>query len=803
MEPEFKKWLKDGQTPRDFYELAGCRRLEARREILLDAISLANEFYFKCQGYGSPEVRKRAKTYQKQLAQARQMVDNPERWKQYNRDVIKRILDEFQQFAKEHSSPSDEEVKTWLEEDQIVAPSRVDQVFEEIHRRFPREVALLEIEESKAEAREEPDDLDDGPIVFEGIEDDGSGEIPFLLESLEKPNEGSQGKTIPKISSTQPQTAPPRPLSLEQQEPPAKRKFHIVGIDLGTTFSAIAYVDHNGKAHVVSNPEDQQRPILPSVVLFEDGEALIGQTALDNAYLDPDNVVQFAKRSLGERKEFEVDGQALTPEAISALILKKLVQYATGAIGEINRVVITVPAFFNEKRRAATVQCGEIANLKVEATLNEPSAALIAYDLHNDPELDKTDPQGQPLVKNYVVYDLGGGTFDVTVMAVSQNRVKELATGGNRELGGLDWDQALVDHVASEFEAAHGCSPKESSESLQGLMAECNKAKIQLSNRKRTVVVCTHAGKAQRVEITRETFEELTAAMLAMTELTVETCLRDAGLEWEDVTNVLMVGGSTLMPMVKLMLERISGKIPRSDIDPSTVVALGAAIYAGVLETRGAIQGASGSQQSEKDQPKEEPPSAPEPELPPRMLPGPRSQGFTRGASGSAPSPKPASEFVVEPLSPPSEDPSDDLELEVDLQLVNSHGVGVYATKRGQKVNVVMIPRNSELPTVQKQLFRTTRTNLRELRVRVSEGDSEERESCDMLGTCVLGPLPANLPKGTPVELHIGFRKDGRIQVSADCRGQRIGAEIEAKALLTEMQVHEERRKVNRLTSGV
>lgn len=783
MESGLKKWLKQGATPRDFYELIDCRRLESRKEILLDAIEAANEFFFQCQEHGDSVTRKRARECQRRLAEARQILGNRDRWKSYNQDVLKQVLSEWKQHAAARGSLSDEELKDWLAEDQAIAEKQIEAVFEYLKKRMPQEVGLVEFseyvepEESAAsEDEEEPILLNEASVPFDDAEDSD--------EPIFKAADPTDSDTVLHASQTRPRsTPPPPPPAKEPTSKSLKRQYETVGIDLGTTFSAIAYVDFQGKAQVVCNPEDQQRPIMPSAVFFEEGEALIGQTAIDNAYVEPDNVVQFAKRSLGERKTFNVGGQSLTPEAISALILKKLTQYATPAIGPIERVVITVPAFFNEKRRAATVQCGEIAGLKVEATLNEPSAALIAYGLHTDPELEHSDAQGHPRTKNYVVYDLGGGTFDVTVMAVSKNRVKELATGGNRELGGMDWDQALVDYVASEFEAEHGCNPKETADSLQALLSACNTAKIQLSTRKRTMVMCTHAGRAHRVEITRETFEQLTAAMLAMTELTVETCLRDARLDWDQVEDVLMVGGSTMMPMVQNMLERIAGKRPRSDVDPSTVVAQGAAIYAGVLETEGVIRGAGEHQGAEAPSGQAPRGKSPESEKP-RMLPSPKAAGF-----------------VIEQLPTRDNDNEEDLELALDLQLVNSHGVGVYATKHGKPVNVVMIPRNSELPTSRSQLFRTTRDNLQELRVRVSEGDSDERTSCDLLGTCILGPLPRNLPKGTPVELQIGFSKDGRIQVSADCQKKRVGAEIEAKALLSEVQVKEERQKVDRLTA--
>ena len=292
--------------------------------------------------------------------------------------MIDRICAEFETLRAKSGSLPDEAIKDWLAEQQSVAGQRMDEVFDEIKRRTPHEVEIQEIED----------------YVESGVH------YPRRRKPVRCRRE-SRSRRFPE---------PPAAARHDEPMPPGlKRKYAIVGIDLGTTYSAIAYVDHQGKAQVVSNPEDQQRPIMPSAVFFEEGEALIGQTALDNAYVEPENVVQFVKRSLGERKTFNVGGQMLTPEAVSALILKKLVQFAMPAIGPIERVVITVPAFFNEKRRAATVQCGEIAGLKVEATLNEPSAALIAYGSAQRPALEGTDAEGRPITKNYVVYDLGGG----------------------------------------------------------------------------------------------------------------------------------------------------------------------------------------------------------------------------------------------------------------------------------------------------------------------------------------------------------------------------------------------------------
>ncbi len=520
------------------------------------------------------------------------------------------------------------------------------------------------------------------------------------------------------------------------------RKFETVGIDLGTTYSSIAYVDELGNAQVVVNPDDQ-RPIIPSAVFFDDGDAIVGETALENARAYPKQVAQFAKRSLGEQKPFQIGNQSYSPEAISAMVLKKLIQCAEKQIGETKRAVITVPAFFNESRRAATQSCGELAGLTVEATLNEPSAALIAYGLH------KSDEE-----RTCVVYDLGGGTFDVTVMKVGKNSIRELATGGNRELGGIDWDEKLVEFVADDFLKSQGVDPRDDAISFQSLWTACRLAKIQLGKLRKTIVQCAHAGKHHRVEVTREKFEKLTRQLLTRTEMTVEACIREAGLSWADIDDVMLVGGSTNMPMVQNMLRTISGKEPRCDVDPATAVARGAAIYAGVLETHGRIAGAETALGQEVD----------------------TTTTSDDGTTGSDPETIPIADGL-----------DDDIEV-IDLRLVNSHGIGVFANKGEQKINVVMIPRNTELPAKQEQQFRLRNDGGRELKVRVSEGDNEDRDGCELLGVCKLSPLPPGLKKGTPVTLSLGFDRSGRVSVSAVCNGSTVHAEIVKPGAFTEKE---------------
>lgn len=541
-----------------------------------------------------------------------------------------------------------------------------------------------------------------------------------------------------------------------------KRKFDTVGIDLGTTFSAIAYIDEHGDPRVVHNP-DGHRPVLPSVIFFDGEEVIVGDNALTNAHVYPDQVAQLFKRKMGDADAHFTDAQQKTyaPETLSALILKKLVAMAEPEIGEVTKAVITVPAFFNEKRRAATEQAGRIAGLEIVGVLNEPSAALVAYGLHTAVE-----------EKFYVVYDLGGGTFDVTVMRVGNKRIQELATGGNRELGGVDFDELLVNYVADEFVKAAGADPRDDAISYQTLVSDCRNAKQQLSELRRTTVQCCHAGRTHRVEVTREQFEKITKKLLSRTELTIESCLADAELSWDKIDAVMLVGGSTHMPMVRNMVQRISGLEPMTSVNSEMAVAMGAAIYAGVLDT------SHGTPIAE--------PSSPEIE----------EEQTISDDSSEFPI---VDEIIDEDNIDTDEDgESEDLET-VELRLVNSHGVGVFAKKGNEKSNFVMIPKNSQLPSATTRLFKTSKDGMSEIRVKISEGDTEHVDACEILGTCVLGPLPQKLRKGALIELQLGYSKDGRVRVTALCKTTQttVQAEIAAEGILTHEEVEAEQERIS------
>jgi molecular chaperone DnaK len=350
-----------------------------------------------------------------------------------------------------------------------------------------------------------------------------------------------------------------------------ERACQSVGIDLGTTYSALAWLDSQLKPQIVHDSSGQ--PIVPSVIYFDDQEIIVGEFALQQARLHADRVAQFIKIHMGDQWRRTYQGHEYTPETLSALILKYLIHEAEPQIGPIPSAVITVPAYFTEKRRRATEQAGQIAGLDVIGTLNEPMAATLAYGLYREHREQKV-----------LVYDLGGGTFDVTIVSISPDEIVELATAGNRQLGGRDWDQCLIDFVASEFQKKHGADPRTEPQAAQDLQLICENAKRQLSVRARTGLRLQACGQNFTLDVARDRFEQITAHLLQQTKLTAEMALEDAELDWSDLSRVVLVGGSTQMPAVRQMLERTTGRIPESSVSPVLAVAMGAAIYAHMVE---------------------------------------------------------------------------------------------------------------------------------------------------------------------------------------------------------------------------
>ncbi|MFB6268050.1 MAG: molecular chaperone DnaK [Halodesulfurarchaeum sp.] len=350
----------------------------------------------------------------------------------------------------------------------------------------------------------------------------------------------------------------------------------ILGIDLGTTNSAMAVME-GGDPEIIVNGEGDRTT--PSVVAFDDGERLVGKAAKNQAVQNPENTVQSIKRHMGEQDyTVELDGEEYTPEQISSMILQKIKRDAEEYLGhDVEKAVITVPAYFNDKQRQATKDAGEIAGLEVERIINEPTAASMAYGL--DDESDQT----------VLVFDLGGGTFDVSILELGGGVYEVVATNGDNTLGGDDWDEAIIDWLANQFEKEHGIDLREDRQALQRLKDAAEEAKIELSSRKETTInlpfiTATDDGPIHlEKDLTRAKFESLTQDLLERTVGPTEQALADAGLSKSDIDEVLLVGGSTRMPQVQEKVEELTGQEPKKNVNPDEAVALGAAIQGGVL----------------------------------------------------------------------------------------------------------------------------------------------------------------------------------------------------------------------------
>ena len=529
-----------------------------------------------------------------------------------------------------------------------------------------------------------------------------------------------------------------------------QRACESVGIDLGTTYSAMAFMDSNMVPRMVINPKGQS--IIPSVVYFDEDKVLVGEEALENAEIEAEHVAQFIKVHMGEAWRKTYRGHEHTPESISAIILGHLAKQAVQQIGPVKKAVITVPAFFNEKRRRATQQAGEIAGLEVIGTLNEPMAATLAYGLHRLNE--------EQIV---AVYDLGGGTFDVTIVKISPDQITELATKGNRELGGKDWDKALMEHVAVSFMDAHGVDPMTDPQAVQDLILACEKAKRRLSDGKSARIKIHACGHQHITEVTCEEFEEMTADLLEMTRMTMDLALKKAGLGWGDVNRVVLVGGSTFMPMVHKMIEDATGQLPDTNVNPVMAVALGASIYACMLETGKA----------------------------------PRTIRLTdeKSPSESPASPEPAP-------SPGTEVPASPQDLAVDappVQFVTAHGVGVRVRDTGGTgwKNSVLISEQTPVPNdtpATKTFVAADKINAGSvIKVEITQGDSEDIDLVEILGEGRIEGFSDAQPAGQPVEVSMWFDAQSRLHTKAVYvkTGQEMQMTIDVQGGLCQQEVEE------------
>jgi len=351
----------------------------------------------------------------------------------------------------------------------------------------------------------------------------------------------------------------------------------IIGIDLGTTNSCVAVME-GGEPIIIPNVEGNRTT--PSVVAFtKDGERLAGETAKRQAITNPDRTISSIKREMGKDYKKNIDGKDYTPQDISAMILQKLKMDAESYLGEtITDAVITVPAYFTDSQRQATKDAGKIAGLNVLRIINEPTAASLAYGMDKD--------EGQHKI---MVFDLGGGTFDVSILELGDGVFEVLATRGNNNLGGDDFDQVLMDYIAEEFKKENGVDLREDNMSLQRLKEAAEKAKKELSSTMTTninlpFITATASGPLHlNMDVTRAKFEELTSHLVEKTLEPIKLAIKDAGIKASDIEKVILVGGSTRIPAVQDAVKKLVGKEPQKDINPDECVAMGAAIQGGVL----------------------------------------------------------------------------------------------------------------------------------------------------------------------------------------------------------------------------
>jgi molecular chaperone DnaK len=351
----------------------------------------------------------------------------------------------------------------------------------------------------------------------------------------------------------------------------------IIGIDLGTTNSCVSVME-GGEAIVIANVEGKRTT--PSIVAFtKDGERLVGETAKRQAVTNPDRTIASIKRDMGSNRKINIDGKSYTPQEISAFILQKLKADAESYLGEsVTEAVITTPAYFTDSQRQATKDAGKIAGLEVKRIINEPTAAALAYGVDKETHM-----------QTIMVYDLGGGTFDVSILEIGEGVFEVKATSGNNKLGGDDFDQVVINYLADQFSKENGIDLRKDKMALQRLKEAAEAAKKELSSAMTTsinlpFITATQDGpKHMNMDLTRAKFNELTAFLVEKTVEPVKKAMSDAKLTANQIDKVLLVGGSTRIPAVQEAVKRLTGKDPHKGINPDECVALGAAIQGGVL----------------------------------------------------------------------------------------------------------------------------------------------------------------------------------------------------------------------------
>lgn len=491
----------------------------------------------------------------------------------------------------------------------------------------------------------------------------------------------------------------------------------VVGIDLGTTFSAIAYIDEYKKPIVI--PNEENKPITPSIVNFADKDTfVVGEEAANRTIADKVNTVSFIKREMGNPDyRLTIHDHEYLPQDISAKILTKLKKDAetyfrnSGLEIEIKDAVITVPAYFGMNQRNATIDAGKTAGLNVLYIINEPTAAALAFGINNIGK-DQT----------VFVFDLGGGTFDVTILEIKGNLIDMLASEGNARLGGKDWDDLLVNYCSQLFKDKYGKNPKDDADYYQEFYERILKSKISLSKLSQTVIPINYEGSKMNVEVTREKFEELSEDLIYQCKCLSEHVLKKAKragkneMTWNDIDQVLLVGGSTYMPMIRNMIKEISGKEPSTNVNPDQCVAVGAA-WKAFLEQTGQkvkeVRDLLGDEEAEKTQ-----------------------------------------KDILGHLPP----------IDVIESVAKSLGV-IAQNENGIETVFKMIPEQTKIPYLKEDAsFTYAEDNQTSLCVRVTEGEGDAPDEVNIIGQIILDNLPPR-QKGSPINLKYNYNKNKILEI--------------------------------------
>jgi len=490
-----------------------------------------------------------------------------------------------------------------------------------------------------------------------------------------------------------------------------------VGIDLGTTYSCIAYLNEHGEPITLPNQEGELST--PSAVLFDDDEVIVGTEALRNAILKPKHVVQNSKRYIGNpNHRWVVEGKPYSPVDIATFILKKLISAAQEQIGTIEQAVITVPAQFSDAQRHATMEAGHRAGLQRVDIINEPVAAALCYVLGSEGLWFTELAEEQRIM----VFDLGGGTFDLSLVRYQKNEVSVIVSSGDLNLGGIDWNRSLQEAICKQFKKEFRDDPRTDPASLQLLSLEVEQTKRSLSVRPRAALTCQHAGHRKTYQVELSQFERLTKKLVNQASEITKAMLKDNKMGWAHVDVVLTTGGASRMPMIRNRLKELSGRTLNTTLSPDLSIAHGATYYAGMLLS---------------------------------------NDKFAQSILN-----REASERLAK----------------VKQQSVNARALGILVRdpKTNSRVPHYLIAANTPLPTARIEEFGTVVPDQKRVNLQIVESGTSADAPPAKLGACIIEDLPAGLPEGSRIAVTIRYDSQARVHVEAEdvSSGKKATAEI-------------------------